>query len=95
MKLFPSRESSVSDIPGGDGKITHLFYSAVTKVWKKLVSRKLHKRCPTSNLREFFPPAWGTSSDDLAKGPGSGGGGGGGGIRPDITEIYSGERGTK
>jgi hypothetical protein len=59
-------------------------------VWKKLVSPKLHKRCPTYHLREFFPPLlmiW-----QKAQGQG---GGGGGGIRPDITEIYSGERGTK
>jgi hypothetical protein len=35
-KLFPARESLASDIPAGDGKITHLFYSvqAACTVWK-------------------------------------------------------------
>jgi hypothetical protein len=27
--LFPPRESLVSDIPAGDGKMTNLFYSVV------------------------------------------------------------------
>jgi hypothetical protein len=27
IKLFPARESLVSDIPAGDGKIGNLFYS--------------------------------------------------------------------
>jgi hypothetical protein len=27
IKLFPARESLVSDIPAGDGKICNLFYS--------------------------------------------------------------------
>ena len=30
IKLFPARESLVSDIPTGDGKISNLFYSVVT-----------------------------------------------------------------
>jgi hypothetical protein len=29
IRLFPARESLVSDIPAGDGKIVNLFYSAV------------------------------------------------------------------
>jgi hypothetical protein len=28
-KLFPTRESLVSDIPAGDGKIANLFYSVL------------------------------------------------------------------
>jgi hypothetical protein len=30
-KLFPARESLVSDIPAGDGKTTNFFYSVGTK----------------------------------------------------------------
>jgi hypothetical protein len=29
IKLFPARESLVSDIPAGDGKIANIFYSVV------------------------------------------------------------------
>ncbi len=32
IKLFPVMESLVSDIPAGDGKIAHLFYSVCTCV---------------------------------------------------------------
>jgi hypothetical protein len=30
IKLFPARESLVSDIPAGDGKIGNIFYSYVS-----------------------------------------------------------------
>jgi hypothetical protein len=29
LKLFPARESLVSDIPAGEGKINHFFYSVI------------------------------------------------------------------
>jgi hypothetical protein len=40
-KLFPSRESLVSDIPAGDGKMANLFYSVMS--FKRLV-RTVHGR---------------------------------------------------
>jgi hypothetical protein len=30
IKLFPSRESLISDIPAEDGKLTNLFYNVST-----------------------------------------------------------------
>jgi hypothetical protein len=35
IKLFPARESLVSDIPAGDGKIANFFYSAGTRYGKQ------------------------------------------------------------
>jgi hypothetical protein len=35
-KLFPTRESLVSDIPAGDGKISNLFYSVPCLKRRKL-----------------------------------------------------------
>ncbi len=38
FQLFLPRESLVSDIPAGDGKISNLFYSAVSFLMKHLES---------------------------------------------------------
>ncbi len=32
LKIFPARESLVSDIPARDGKTTNLFYSVVDQI---------------------------------------------------------------
>ncbi len=40
LPIDPSRESLVSDIPAGDGKIANLFYSvcgSVRKMWMSVV----------------------------------------------------------
>ncbi len=42
-KLFPPRESLVSDIPAGDGKIVNLFYSVYT----------VHE-CATIAIRDIY-----------------------------------------
>jgi hypothetical protein len=41
IKLFPAKQSLVSDIPAGDGKIGNLFYS---------VADKFQKGCPPTPL---------------------------------------------
>jgi hypothetical protein len=41
IKFFPSRESLISDIPAGDGKIVNLFYSAGWEVIRAK-GRKVH-----------------------------------------------------
>ncbi len=38
IKLFPARESLVSDIPAGDEKIANLFYSVLLVLWTRVRS---------------------------------------------------------
>ncbi len=42
IKLFPTRESLVSDIPAGDGKIVNLFYSVWELMEKVLITNAMH-----------------------------------------------------
>ncbi len=53
IKLFPGRESLVSDIPAGDGKIDNLFYS-VREVKSYSLVRRLRPHCPEES--SCFPP---------------------------------------
>jgi hypothetical protein len=45
MKLFPARESLVSDIPAGDGKIVNLFFTVHQQ--NETRHRKTHYKVPS------------------------------------------------
>jgi hypothetical protein len=60
IKLFPARESSVSENPARDRIIINLFYSVVSDDVMKLNLLELSGRvCGLSgfNIRKIFPPA--------------------------------------
>jgi hypothetical protein len=48
-KLFPPRESLVSDIPAGDGNIKSFFTVYCRRVWEKVICLKMHY------AKNFFP----------------------------------------
>ncbi len=62
IKLFPTRESLVSDIPAGDGKIDNLFYSVAIAENKEFISWKIEmvsavaSRFSVPKYRALNPP---------------------------------------
>ncbi len=54
IKLFPARESLISDIPAGDGKTANLFYSVYIQI-NGLVSGS------DLNLQPKIPPNFGNN----------------------------------
>jgi hypothetical protein len=53
-RLFPARESSVSDVPAGDGKIANLFYSAFER-GNRMITTTDAKDCRERSLISVPP----------------------------------------